>query len=60
MCIRDRHSIQVYDPERDVWEKLDYNKAYRTSFTFEASQNLVGLMEDTTRFWDASKVNEVR
>ena len=45
----DLHSIQVYDPERDVWEKLDYNKAYRTSFTFEASQNLVGLMEDTTR-----------
>lgn len=32
-----------------MWEKLDYNKAYRTSFTFEASQNLVGLMEDTTR-----------
>ena len=45
----DLHSIQVYDPERDVWEKLDYNKAYRTSFTFEASQNLVDLMEDTTR-----------
>ena len=45
----DLHSIQVYDPERDVWEKLDYNNAYRTSFTFEASQTLVGLMEDTTR-----------
>lgn len=45
----DLHSIQVYDPERDVWEKLDYDKGYRTAFTFEATQNLVGLMEDTTR-----------
>lgn len=45
----DLRSIQVYDPEREQWEKLDYNKAYSTSFTFESTQNLVGLMEDTTR-----------
>ena len=45
----DLRSIQVYDPEREQWEKPDYNKAYSTSFTFESTQNLVGLMEDTTR-----------
>ncbi len=40
----DVSSIEVYFPETDSWQPLDHHKAYSTSFTFESSQNLVGLL----------------
>ena len=40
----DVSSIEVYFPESDSWQPLDFHKAYSTSFTFESSQNLVSLL----------------
>ncbi len=40
----DVSSIEVYFPESDSWQPLDFHKAYSTSFTFESSQNMVSLL----------------
>lgn len=45
----DVSSIEVYFPETGTWEPLDYQKAYSTSFTFESSQNLVGLLPSVVK-----------
>lgn len=45
----DVSSIEVYFPEQGVWKPLEYDRAYRTSFTFESTQNLVGLMPMISR-----------
>ena len=52
----DVSSIEVYFSETDTWEPLDYNKAYSTSFTFESSQNLVGLLPTVSRMIDGKGV----
>ena len=45
----DVSSIEVYFPELNEWKPLEYDRAYRTSFTFESTQNLSGLMPTITR-----------
>lgn len=45
----DVSSIEVYFPEQGVWKPLEHDRAYRTSFTFESTQNLVGLMPMISR-----------
>lgn len=45
----DVSSIEVYSPDTDTWEPLDFAKAYSCSFTFESSQNMVSYMPMLTR-----------
>ncbi len=52
----DISSIEVYFPETGSWEPLDYNKAYSSSFTFESSQNLVGLLPAVAQSISGTKV----